>query len=124
MLDNPRWEIFTHGGRKPTGIDAIEWAKKMADYGAGEILLNCIDRDGTNAGYDIDLGVSAQMSWRQEKRRDAFIVRYSPSAAFRARFPEGNWAHLSMGMTDDYEVAIEEGATMIRVGRAIFGPRD
>ena len=54
--DNPpKWEIFTHGGRKPTGIDAIEWAKKMADYGAGEILLTSMDRDGTKIGFDLAL---------------------------------------------------------------------
>jgi imidazole glycerol-phosphate synthase subunit HisF len=54
--DNPkRWEIFTHGGRNPTGIDAVEWAKKMVDYGAGEILLTSMDRDGTKQGFDIDL---------------------------------------------------------------------
>lgn len=54
--DEPgRWEIFTHGGRKPTGLDAIEWAKRMADYGAGEILLTSMDRDGTRDGFDIDL---------------------------------------------------------------------
>ncbi len=53
--DNPKWEIFTHGGRKPTGIDAIEWAKKMADYGAGEILLTSMDRDGTRDGFDLAL---------------------------------------------------------------------
>jgi len=51
----PRWEIFTHGGRKPTGIDAIEWAKRMVEYGAGEILLTSMDRDGTKAGFDIPL---------------------------------------------------------------------
>ena len=50
-----RWEIFTHGGRKPTGIDAIEWAKKMTDYGAGEILLTSMDRDGTRIGFDNEL---------------------------------------------------------------------
>ncbi len=50
-----KWEIFTHGGRKPTGIDAIEWAKKMADYGAGEILLTSMDRDGTKIGFDLEL---------------------------------------------------------------------
>lgn len=50
-----RWEIFTHGGRKPTGLDAIEWAKKMVDYGAGEILLTSMDRDGTRAGFDLEL---------------------------------------------------------------------
>lgn len=47
-----KWEIFTHGGRKPTGIDAVEWAKKMAGYGAGEILLTSMDRDGTKIGFD------------------------------------------------------------------------
>ena len=51
----PRWEIFTHGGRKPTGIDAVEWAMKMVDYGAGEILLTSMDRDGTKIGFDLEL---------------------------------------------------------------------
>ncbi|MED5387645.1 MAG: imidazole glycerol phosphate synthase subunit HisF [Pseudomonadota bacterium] len=50
-----RWEIFTHGGRKPTGLDAVAWAKKMTDYGAGEILLTSMDRDGTKNGFDIAL---------------------------------------------------------------------
>jgi len=50
-----RWEIFTHGGRKPTGIDAVEWAIKMADYGAGEILLTSMDRDGTKSGFNLPL---------------------------------------------------------------------
>ncbi|MDH5711762.1 MAG: imidazole glycerol phosphate synthase cyclase subunit, partial [Gammaproteobacteria bacterium] len=50
-----RWEIFTHGGRKPTGLDAIEWAQKMADFGAGEILLTSMDRDGTKIGFDLAL---------------------------------------------------------------------
>ncbi|WP_421868515.1 imidazole glycerol phosphate synthase subunit HisF [Motiliproteus sp.] len=48
-----RWEIFTHGGRKPTGIDAVEWAKKMVDLGAGEILLTSMDQDGVKNGYDL-----------------------------------------------------------------------
>ena len=50
-----RWEIFTHGGRKATGIDAIEWAIKMTAYGAGEILLTSMDRDGTKSGFDLIL---------------------------------------------------------------------
>jgi cyclase len=50
-----RWEIFTHGGRTPTGIDAIEWAVKMNQLGAGEILLTSMDRDGTRSGFDLDL---------------------------------------------------------------------
>jgi cyclase len=49
----PRWEIFTHGGRKPTGIDAVTWAVKMADLGAGEILLTSMDRDGTKNGFEL-----------------------------------------------------------------------
>lgn len=51
----PRWEIFTHGGRKPTGLDAIEWVRRMVDYGAGEILLTSMDRDGTKSGFDLAL---------------------------------------------------------------------
>ncbi|MBL1271213.1 MAG: cyclase [Marinobacter maritimus] len=50
-----RWEIFTHGGRKPTGLDAVEWARKMVDMGAGELLLTSMDRDGTKIGFDLDL---------------------------------------------------------------------
>lgn len=50
-----RWEIFTHGGRKETGIDAVEWAQKMVDYGAGEILLTSMDRDGTKIGFDLEM---------------------------------------------------------------------
>jgi len=49
------WEVFTHGGRTPTGLDAIEWAKRMESYGAGEILLTSMDRDGTKLGYDLPL---------------------------------------------------------------------
>ena len=50
-----RWEVFTHGGRRPTGLEAIAWACRLADYGAGEILLTSMDRDGTKAGFDIAL---------------------------------------------------------------------
>jgi len=53
--ESNRWEIFTHGGRKPTGIDAVEWAIKMTEYGAGEILLTSMDRDGTKKGFDLEL---------------------------------------------------------------------
>jgi cyclase len=49
------WEVFTHGGRKPTGLDAIEWAKKMVALGAGELLLTSMDRDGTKSGFDLAL---------------------------------------------------------------------
>ena len=52
---SPHWEIFIHGGRTPTGIDALEWAQKAEEMGAGEILLTSMDRDGTQAGYDLEL---------------------------------------------------------------------
>ena len=53
--EDRRFEVFTHGGRRETGIDAVEWAKRMAGHGAGEILLTSMDRDGTKAGFDIEL---------------------------------------------------------------------
>jgi cyclase len=53
--ESPRWEVFTHGGRNSTGIDAVEWAARMAAAGAGEILLTSMDRDGTKQGYDLAL---------------------------------------------------------------------
>jgi imidazole glycerol-phosphate synthase subunit HisF len=51
----PAWEVFTHGGRRGTGLDAVEWAARMAEYGAGEILLTSMDRDGTRDGFDVAL---------------------------------------------------------------------
>jgi len=50
-----KWEVFTHGGRKATGLDALAWARKMTEYGAGEILLTSMDRDGTKDGFDLNL---------------------------------------------------------------------
>jgi len=50
-----RWEVFTHGGRRPTGLDAVAWARRMAEAGAGEILLTSMDQDGTRSGYDLEL---------------------------------------------------------------------
>lgn len=55
MNDEPRWEVYIHGGRTPTGRDAVEWAEEGAALGAGEILLTSMDRDGTKAGYDLEL---------------------------------------------------------------------
>lgn len=52
---NGKWEVYTHGGRKPTGIDVVDWARKMERNGAGEILLTSMDRDGTKEGYDLEL---------------------------------------------------------------------
>jgi cyclase len=51
----PRWEVFTHGGRRPAGIDAVDWGRRMQTAGAGEILLTSMDRDGTRLGFDLDL---------------------------------------------------------------------
>jgi cyclase len=51
----PRWGIFTHGGRKPTGLDAVAWARHMVDFGAGELLVTSMDRDGTRIGFDLEL---------------------------------------------------------------------
>jgi cyclase len=53
--EGPGWEVCTHGGRRPTGIDAVEWAARMAEAGAGEILLTSMDRDGTKSGYDLEM---------------------------------------------------------------------
>jgi cyclase len=57
VVDDPSagWEVYTHGGRRPTGIDAVAWAARMEECGAGEILLTSMDRDGTKAGYDLEL---------------------------------------------------------------------
>ena len=60
--DAPKWEIFTHGGRNPTGIDAVQWAEKMTAYGAGEILLTSMDRDGTKNGFDLTLTAAVSES--------------------------------------------------------------
>jgi len=53
--DGASWEVYTHGGRKPTGLDAVEWARRMTEAGAGEILLTSMDRDGTKDGFDLGL---------------------------------------------------------------------
>lgn len=83
--ETPRWEIFTHGGRKPTGLDAVEWAKKMAAYGAGEILLTSMDCDGTKNGFD--LGVTRAIS-------DAVSIPVIASGGV------GNLQHLADGIKE------------------------
>ncbi|MFC3283257.1 imidazole glycerol phosphate synthase subunit HisF [Litchfieldella rifensis] len=80
-----RWEIFTHGGRKPTGLDAVEWARKMVELGAGELLLTSMDRDGTKAGFD--LGVTRAIV-------DAVGVPVIASGGV------GNLDHLVAGVTE------------------------
>jgi cyclase len=86
-----KWEIFTHGGRKPTGIDAIEWAKKMADYGAGEILLTSMDRDGTKDGFDLELTRAVA---------DAVPIPVIASGGV------GNLQHLAEGVTEGHADAV------------------
>src|SRR6056297_1452248 len=82
--EEPRWEIFTHGGRKPTGLDAVEWARKMVEMGAGELLLTSMDRDGTKIGFD--LGLTKAIS-------DAVIVPVIASGGV------GELKHLADGVT-------------------------
>lgn len=80
----PRWEVFTHGGRKATGLDAIAWARRMAAYGAGEILLTSMDRDGTKSGFDLELTRAVS---------DAVPVPVIASGGV------GNLSHLAEGVT-------------------------
>ena len=87
----PRWEIFTHGGRKPTGIDAVEWAKRMVEYGAGEILLTSMDRDGTKIGFDLELTRTIC---------DAVTVPVIASGGV------GNLEHLVEGVTEGHADAV------------------
>lgn len=86
-----RWEIFTHGGRQPTGIDAIEFARRVVDLGAGEILLTSMDRDGTKSGYDIAL-----------TRAVADAVR----APVIASGGVGNLDHMVAGIRDGHATAV------------------
>jgi len=86
-----RWEVFTHGGRRPTGIDAIDWARRLTDYGAGEILLTSMDRDGTKAGFDIPLTRAVA---------DAVPVPVIASGGV------GNLDHLVEGIRDGHATAV------------------
>ncbi|MEJ2190308.1 MAG: imidazole glycerol phosphate synthase subunit HisF [Acidobacteriota bacterium] len=87
----PRWEIFTHGGRVPTGLDAIEWSRKMADYGAGELLVTSMDRDGTKQGFDLALTRAIA---------DAVPVPVIASGGV------GNLDHLADGVTEGHADAV------------------
>ena len=85
------WEVFTHGGRTPTGLDVIDWARKVADLGAGEILLTSMDRDGTKAGFDLELTRAVA---------DAVPVPVIASGGV------GNLQHLADGITEGHADAV------------------
>lgn len=85
------WDVYTHGGRKNTGLDAVQWAQKMADYGAGEILLTCMDKDGTKSGFDLELTRAVS---------DAVPVPVIASGGV------GNLQHLADGVTKGHADAV------------------
>jgi cyclase len=89
--ETPRWEVFTHGGRKNTGLDVIEWARKMAEFGAGEILLTSMDRDGTKSGFDLALTRAVS---------DAISIPVIASGGV------GSLAHLADGITEGHADAV------------------
>ncbi|MDX0637751.1 imidazole glycerol phosphate synthase subunit HisF [Sinorhizobium medicae] len=103
--ETDRWEIFTHGGRQPTGMDAVEFARKVVDLGAGEILLTSMDRDGTKSGYDISL-----------TRTIADAVR----APVIASGGVGTLDHLVEGIRDGHATAVL-AASIFHFGRYSIG---
>lgn len=88
-VSSPKWEVYTHGGRTPTGIDVIEWAKKSEKLGAGEILLTSMDRDGTKIGYELEL-----------TRAIADAVNIPVIASGGAGTPEHIWEAFVRGKAD------------------------
>ena len=91
QISSDRWEIFTHGGRNPTGIDVVEWAVRMVSFGAGEILLTSMDRDGTRNGFDLGLTRSVA---------DAVTVPVIASGGV------GNLTHLVDGVLEGHAEAV------------------
>jgi len=91
QVDQDKWEVFTHGGRNRTGLDAIEWARKMEQLGAGEILLTSMDRDGTKSGFDLAL---------TRRISDAIAIPVIASGGV------GNLEHLADGIKDGHADAV------------------
>lgn len=89
--DGSGWEVYTHGGRKPTGVDTLEFVRRMADYGAGEILLNSIDQDGQKTGFDIE---------QTRTVADAVSIPVIASGGV------GNLQHLVDGIVDGHASAV------------------
>jgi cyclase len=100
-----RWEVFTHGGRRPTGLEAVAWAQRMADLGAGEILLTSMDRDGTRSGFDIALTRAVS---------DAVPVPVIASGGV------GSLDHLVEGVRDGHASAVL-AASIFHFGEATIG---
>jgi len=105
-----RWEVYTHGGRNPTGIDAVNWAKKAEKLGAGEILLTSMDRDGTKDGYDLELTGAVSRSLgipviasggagALEHLRDVFLIAEADAALVASIF---HYGHFSVRQAKEY----------------------
>ena len=105
QVESDRWEIFTHGGRKPTGLDAVEWARRMVAYGAGEILRTSMDRDETREGPDLDLTRSVA---------DAVTVPVIASGGV------GNLQHLVDGVIEGHAEAVL-AASIFHFGQFTIG---
>ena len=105
QVESDRWEIFTHAGRKPTGLDAVEWACRMVAYGDGEILLTSMDRDGTRDGFDLDLTRSVA---------DAVTVPVIASGGV------GNLQHLVDGVIEGHAEAVL-AASIFHFGQFTIG---
>jgi len=101
----PAWEVYTHGGRRPTGLDAVAWCERMAQYGAGEILLTSMDRDGTRDGFDLELTRAVA---------DRVPVPVIASGGV------GNLEHLVQGIVDGHAEAVL-AASIFHFGEATVG---
>jgi len=101
----PRWQVFTHGGRRPTGIDAVAWCERMAQMGAGELLLTSMDRDGTRDGFDIELTRAVA---------DRVTVPVIASGGV------GNLEHLYQGIAEGHAEAVL-AASIFHFGEATVG---